>query len=124
MWKYWCKAIGSKAYTDDNNQAVTASSLSNELNAEDAVTRLEAALATLETERSNQIAKVERFDFTISHLGNMIRMNEEAVATISDFDEAAEMANLTSYQIEQQTALALMAQANQLSTSVLQLLGG
>ena len=112
------------AYTDDNNQAVAASSLSNELNAEDAVTRLEAALATLETERSNQIAKVERFDFTISHLGNMIRMNEEAVATISDFDEAAEMANLTSYQIEQQTALALMAQANQLSTSVLQLLGG
>ena len=112
------------AYTDDNNQAVSASSLSNELNAEDAVTRLEAALATLETERSNQIAKVERFDFTISHLGNMIRMNEEAVATISDFDEAAEMANLTSYQIEQQTALALMAQANQLSTSVLQLLGG
>ena len=112
------------AYTDDNNQAVAASSLSNELNAEDAVTRLEAALATLETERSNQIAKVERFDFTISHLGNMIRMNEEAVATISDFDEAAEMANLTSYQIEQQTALALMAQANQLSTSVLQLLVG
>lgn len=112
------------AYTDDNNQAVTASSLSNELNAEDAVTRLEAALATLETERSTQLSKIERFDFTISHLGNMIRMNEEAVATISDFDEAAEMANLTSYQIEQQTALALMAQAQQLSASVLQLLGG
>jgi flagellin len=112
------------AYTDSNNQAVAASSLSSVLDAEDAVIRLEAALATLETERSNQIAKIERFDFTISHLGNMIRMNEEAVATINDFDEAAEMANLTSYQIEQQTALALMAQANQLSTSVLQLLGG
>ena len=54
----------------------------------------------------------------------MVRMNEEAVATINDFDEAAEMANLTSYQIEQQTALALMAQAQQLSASILQLLGG
>ena len=112
------------AYTDDNNQAVAVSSLSSVANAEDAVARLETALATLETERSNQLSKVERFDFTISHLGNMIRMNEEAVATISDFDEAAEMANLTSYQIEQQTALALMAQAQQLSASVLQLLGG
>ena len=112
------------AYTDSNGQAVAVSSLSSAANAEDAVSRLQAALDTLETERSSQYAKVERFDFTISHLTNMVRMNEEAVATINDFDEAAEMANLTSYQIEQQTALALMAQAQQLSASILQLLGG
>ena len=54
----------------------------------------------------------------------MIQINEESLATINDFDEAAEMAKLTSYQIEQQTALALMSQATQLSSSVLQLLGG
>ena len=111
-------------YTDDNGIIVTTSKLDTEADAEDALTRLETALATLEGERSNQLAKIERFDFTISHMNRMISMNEESVATINDFDEASEMAKLTSYRIEQQTAIALMAQAQQLSANVLQLLQG
>ena len=111
-------------YTDANNNIVVASKLDTEADAEDAVARLETALATLEGERSNQLAKIERFDFTISHMERMISMNEESIATINDFDEASEMAKLTSYRIEQQTAIALMAQAQQLSTNVLQLLQG
>ena len=112
------------AYTDANGGAVAVSKLDTVADAEDAVTRLEAALATLEGERSNQLSKIERFDFTISHMNRMISMNEESVATINDFDEASEMAKLTSYRIEQQTAIALMAQAQQLSANVLQLLQG
>mgnify|MGYP001219198566 CR=1 FL=1 len=111
-------------YTDANGAIVVASKLDTEADAEDAVTRLEAALATLEGERSNQLAKIERFDFTIAHMNRMISINEESVATINDFDEASEMAKLTSYRIEQQTAIALMAQAQQLSANVLQLLQG
>ena len=111
-------------YTDSNNNIVVASKLDTEADAEDAVARLETALATLEGERSNQLAKIERFDFTISHMERMISMNEESIATINDFDEASEMAKLTSYRIEQQTAIALMAQAQQLSANVLQLLQG
>ncbi len=112
------------AYTDANNAAVATSKLDTVANAEGAVTRLETALATLEGEPSNQLAKIERFDFTISHMERMISINEESIATINDFDEAAEMAKLTSYRIEQQTAIALMAQAQQLSANVLQLLQG
>ena len=111
-------------YTDANGVIVVASKLDTATDAEDALTRLETALATLEGERSNQLAKIERFDFTISHMNRMISMNEESVATINDFDEASEMAKLTSYRIEQQTAIALMAQAQQLSANVLQLLQG
>ena len=111
-------------YTDANGAIVVASKLDTEADAEDAVARLETALATLEGERSNQLAKIERFDFTIAHMNRMISMNEESVATINDFDEASEMAKLTSYRIEQQTAIALMAQAQQLSANVLQLLQG
>ncbi len=92
------------AYTDDNNQAVAVAKLDTVADAEDAVTRLETALASLEGERSNQLAKIERFDFTISHMERMIGINEESIATINDFDEASEMAKLTSYRIEQQTA--------------------
>ena len=112
------------AYTDANGGAVAVSKLDTVADAENAVTRLETALGTLEGERSNQLAKIERFDFTIAHMNRMISINEEAIATISDFDEASEMAKLTSYRIEQQTAIALMAQAQQLSASVLQLLQG
>ena len=111
-------------YTDDQGVIVVTSKLDTAADADDALTRLETALATLEGERSNQLAKIERFDFTISHMTRMISMNEESVATINDFDEASEMAKLTSYRIEQQTAIALMAQAQQLSANVLQLLQG
>tara|TARA_B100000519_G_scaffold128089_1_gene110572 strand:- start:1917 stop:2759 length:843 start_codon:yes stop_codon:yes gene_type:complete len=107
-----------------NTETVLASTLDSADNAADAVARLEAAIETLDSERSNQISKIERFDFTISHMERMITINEEAIATINDFDEAAEMAKLTGYRIEQQTAIALMAQAQQLSAGVLQLLGG
>tara|TARA_Y100000034_G_scaffold87297_1_gene104704 strand:+ start:644 stop:1474 length:831 start_codon:yes stop_codon:yes gene_type:complete len=111
-------------YTDAQGNIVVASKLDAPADAEDAVTRLEAALATLEGERSNQLAKIERFDFTIAHMERMITINEESVASINDFDEASEMAKLTSYRIEQQTAIALMTQAQQLSANVLQLLQG
>ena len=111
-------------YPDANGAIVVTSKLDTVSDAEDAVTRLETALATLEGERSNQLAKIERFDFTIAHMERMISINEESVATINDFDEASEMAKLTSYRIEQQTAIALMTQAQQLSANVLQLLQG
>ena len=111
-------------YTDDQGVIVVTSKLDTVTDAQDAVARLEASLATLEGERSNQLAKIERFDFTISHMERMISINEESIASINDFDEASEMAKLTSYRIEQQTAIALMAQAQQLSANVLQLLQG
>ena len=111
-------------YTDANGAIVVTSKLDTVSDAEDAVARFETALATLEGERSNQLAKIERFDFTIAHMERMISINEESVATINDFDEASEMAKLTSYRIEQQTAIALMTQAQQLSANVLQLLQG
>ena len=107
-----------------NTETISASTLNSAANAADAVSRLEDAIETLDTERANQISKIERFDFTISHMERMITINEEAIATINDFDEAAEMAKLTGYRIEQQTAIALMAQAQQLSAGVLQLLQG
>ena len=111
-------------YTDAQGNIVVASTVSSEANAEDAIARLDAALVTLEAERSSTAAEIERFDFTISHLTTMIGLNEETVSTLTDLDEAAEMANLANYKIQQKTAMALMAQAQQLSASIFQLLGG
>ena len=97
--------------------------IGNSSDAGDALARIEAAISTTQAEASDVNSKIERFNFTISHLGNMISMNEESIATVLDFDEAAEMAALANYQIRQQTAIAIMAQAQQLSASIFQLLG-
>ena len=107
-----------------NTETIAATTLNSATNAEDAIVRLDAALATLETERAETASEIERFDFTLNHMTTMIGLNEEQLATLTDLDEAAEMARLADYQIQQQTAMALMAQAQQLSDSVLQLLGG
>ena len=111
-------------YTEGDTLSVSAMAIGNSSDAGDALARIEAAISTTQAEASDVNSKIERFNFTISHLGNMISMNEESIATVLDFDEAAEMAALANYQIRQQTAIAIMAQAQQLSQTVMQLLQG
>ena len=111
-------------YAEGDTLSVSAMAIGDAGDAGDALARIEAAIATTQAEASDVNSKIERFNFTISHLGNMISMNEESIATVLDFDEAAEMAALANYQIRQQTAIAIMAQAQQLSQTVMQLLQG
>ncbi len=111
-------------YSEGDTVSVSATSIDSANDADDALARIDAAIATVQAEASDVNSKIERFNFTISHLGNMITMNEESLATILDFDEAAEMASLADFQIRQQTAIAMMAQAQQLSQTVMQLLQG
>ena len=111
-------------YVEGDTISVSAMAIDDAGDAGDALARIEAAIATTQAEASDVNSKIERFNFTISHLGNMISMNEESIATVLDFDEAAEMAALANYQIRQQTAIAIMAQAQQLSQTVMQLLQG
>ena len=64
-------------------------------------------------------------------VGKIVDLSFSVVVTIISatsstthvLDEVAEMANLAQLQIQQQTTMALMAQAQQLSGSILQLLG-
>ena len=111
-------------YAEGDTLSVSAMAIGDAGDASDALARIDAAIATTQAEASDVNSKIERFNFTISHLGNMISMNEESIATVLDFDEAAEMAALADYQIRQQTAIAIMAQAQQLSQTVMQLLQG
>ena len=45
-----------------------------------------------------------------------------SIDTITDFDEAEHMSRLAQYQIRQQSAIAMMVQAQQLSRTIHQLL--
>lgn len=64
-----------------------------------------------------------RFESTIANLQNVTESLTAARSRIQDADFAAETANLTKGQILQQAGTAMLAQANSLPQSVLQLLG-
>jgi flagellin len=65
-----------------------------------------------------------RLEFTITNLKNAIVNQSAAESVIRDVDMAEEMANFTKNNILQQAGTAMLAQANQSSQSVLQLLRG
>ena len=90
--------------------------------AQDAVSRLDDALNMLDEEASEIGAKSQRLEFTVSHLSSMIGNLENSIDTITDFDEAEHMSRLAQYQIRQQSAIAMMVQAQQLSQTIHQLL--
>jgi flagellin len=90
--------------------------------AQDAVARLDNALSMLDEESSEIGAKSQRLEFTVSHLASMIGNLEMSIDTITDFDEAEHMSRLAQYQIRQQSAIAMMVQAQQLSQTIHQLL--
>ena len=116
--------IGEYTYEDVDGNTVTVAktSINSVQNAQDAVARLDDALELLDEESSQIGAKSQRLEFTVSHLANMITNLEISIDTITDFDEAEHMSRLAQYQIRQQSAIAMMVQAQQLSQTIHQLL--
>ena len=63
-----------------------------------------------------------RFEYTASNLMNSVQNGANSMSTIRDADFAAEAADLAKNQILVQSGTAMLAQANQISMNVLQLL--
>jgi len=116
-------AIGD--YTADSTSAglalssVTLDSLSD---SQSAITSLDGAIAKVNDARSNIGAMQNRFEYTASNLMNSVQNNANSMSTIRDADFAAEAADLAKNQILVQSGTAMLAQANQISMNVLQLL--
>jgi flagellin len=87
-----------------------------------AINYIDAAIASIDTERSNLGSTQNRFTTTISNLQNGIENQSAARSRIMDADFAAETANLSKGQILQQAGTAMLAQANQSGQSVMTLL--
>ena len=109
-------------YAEGDSVNIVKTSVSSVENAKDAVERLDFALGKLDQESTKLNAKAQRFEFTTSHLTSMVGILEESVDVIEDFDEAREMSRLAQAQIRQQSAVAMMVQAQQLSQTIHQLL--
>ncbi|WEJ70694.1 flagellin [Pseudomonas sp. PSE14] len=90
--------------------------------AQNAIDVIDAAIAYIDSQRSDLGAVQNRFDNTISNLQSIAENADNARSRIKDTDFAAETANLSKNQVLQQAGTAILAQANQLPQSVLSLL--
>ena len=100
-----------------DNLQVTSNTLANR-----AIATLDKAISYVSTERAKLGAVQNRLDHTINSLGATYENLVAAESRIRDVDMAKQMMEFTKYNILSQAATAMMAQANQLPQSVLQLL--
>ncbi|KAB0499752.1 flagellin domain-containing protein [Pseudomonas vancouverensis] len=99
-----------------------ATSAALSANIDNAITAIDAAIATINSTRANLGASQNRLTSTISNLQNIVENTTAAQGRVQDTDFAAETANLTKQQTLQQASTSVLAQANQLPSAVLKLL--
>jgi flagellin len=108
---------GTLALTGTSGSAGTAGT-----NIDNAITAIDLAISTIGSTRASLGASQNRLTSTISNLQNITENVTAAQGRVQDTDFAAETAQLTKSQTLQQASTAVLAQANQLPSSVLKLL--
>ena len=103
---------------------VTAISLDTMTLATAAISVLDAAITTVNTQRSELGSYSNRLDHVVSNLTNITNNLQAGLGRIEDADFAAETTNLARTQILQQASTAMLAQANAAKQNVLSLLQG
>ena len=92
--------------------------------AKTAISNIDTAIATLNTQRGTLGAISNRLDSTVSNLTNISSNLQAGRGRIEDADFAAETTSLAKSQILQQASTAMLAQANASKQNVLSLLQG
>ena len=100
-----------------------ANDITTKANARTALGLLDNGLDKVNQIRADFGAIQNRLESTVRNTANIVENQSAARSRIRDADFAAETANLTRTQILQQAGTAMLAQANQIPQSVLQLLG-
>ena len=99
-------------------------SVATAVGASSAITALDTAIQTLNTQRAELGAISNRLDSTVSNLTNISSNLQAGRGRIEDADFAAETTSLAKSQILQQASTAMLAQANASKQNVLSLLQG
>ena len=117
--------LSIKGVAGDDNAATNRAVLTGDATATaGVVTKLDAALKTVNSERAVYGATQNRFESVVSNLQVSIESQSASRSRIMDTDFASETASLTRGQILQQAGTAMLAQANSLPNGVLSLLRG
>ena len=104
--------------------AAAALDFSNAAGAQAAITKIDAQIKSVSTARANLGAYQNRFEHTVNNLNVAVENLSASESRIRDTDMAQEMVQFTRNQILSQAGTAMLAQANQGSQGVLQLLRG
>ena len=125
---------GEEIYKDSGyyTDAASTSSLKNltqinintALNAGDSISIIDAALDKVAQMRSDLGAIENRLAYTVSNLMNIAEKTADARSWLDDADYALESARLVKAQVVQQAGTSMLAQANQMTQLVLDLLRG
>jgi len=107
---------------DAQGLGISTQNITTQANAVAAQTALQGAIGTLGTAQGRVGAAMNRLQYAISQAQTMSVSVSAAESRIRDADIAQEAANLTKYNVLQQTGLAALAQANNSSSAVLALL--
>jgi flagellin len=107
---------------DSQGLGISAQNLTDQTGAAAALTAIQNAVGTLGTAQGRVGAAMNRLQFAISQAQTMSVSVSAAESRIRDADIAQEAANLTKYNVLQQSGLAALAQANNSSSAVLALL--
>jgi len=106
------------------NNGLASVDLDSATSAQTSITYVDNAIASLSSFRADLGAAQNRLQYIQNDLSTAIENLQSAESVIRDVDVAAETARLTRYQILQQAAAAMLAQANVTPQLALQLLGG
>ena len=107
---------------DSEGLGISTQNLTSQANADSAISAIQSAIGTLGTVQGRVGAAMNRLQFAISQAQTMSVSVAASESRIRDADIASEAANLTKYNVLQQSGLAALAQANQSSSGVLALL--
>lgn len=110
------------ALSDNSGSAEYALDLSTAAKATDAIKVIDDAISSVSSERSSLGSLQNRLEHTINNLGTASENLTAAESRVRDVDMAKEMMEFTKNNILNQAATAMLAQANQMPQTVLQLL--
>ncbi len=125
-FKYTADGIGDlKANMDVSSRGLSTDKLdlSSQEQANYAIDQIDFAINKVSMVRATFGAVQNRLEHKIENLTTTAENMTEAESNIRDTDMASEMMNYTKYNILQQAAQSMLAQANQQPQSILQLLG-
>jgi flagellin len=118
---------GAEGGADNANRALAQNadkriSISTETNAGFALTQLDKAITAVSSERAMYGAYISRLQHAGDNLLNVAQNQDQSRSRIEDADYAIESSELSRTQIIGQASTAMLAQANQVKATVLQLL--
>jgi len=101
---------------------LSKNSLTSAANAQAALTNIDAAIANVAGDRGALGATMNRLQSAGNVISNQVQNLTQAESSIRSADISQEVANMSKFQILQQTGVAALQQSNQMNQAVLQLL--